>query len=117
MDEKRKSVRKYLYNYSQVLDNKNNRIAGRLVNITPEGMMIMSDEPIEQNEKFEFKINLPLGMMAIATDNSIEFKGNCRWCRESYNPDYYDVGFEFTDIPEASKNTIDYLMKFHSFNY
>ncbi len=116
MDEKRKSVRRYLYNYSQVLDSDKNSVTGRLVNITPEGMMIMSDRPIERDTRFNFRMALPDGV-AITDETDIRFEGNCRWCKKAYNPDYFDVGFEFTQLPETSRHTIDYLMKFHSFNY
>ncbi len=116
MEEKRKSARKYLYSYSQVLESDSNRVAGRLVNITPEGMMLMSDRPFKKETRMRFTMVLPHGIN-ITNDSSIELQGSCRWCKESYNPDYYDAGFEFDEIPEKSANTIEYLMRFHSFNY
>ena len=116
MDEKRKSVRKYLYNYSKVFDEDTRRISGRLVNLTHDGMMLMTDKPVEQETPLRFRMALPEGI-GVTEQRSITFDGTCRWCKKAYNPDYYDVGFEFTNVPDNSRGTIEYLMRFHSFNY
>lgn len=116
MVEKRKAVRRYLYNYSRVFDRKSNKMTGRIVNITRDGMMVMCEMPIKKNSSFGFRMTLPAGIN-LPGEKTIDFDGGCRWCRQSNDPDYYETGFEFSDVPESSRNTIDFLMRYHSFSY
>jgi c-di-GMP-binding flagellar brake protein YcgR len=113
MDERRKSPRRSLYRYLEVVDSKSKRLVGRLVNLTPEGMMLMSEKPIKEQGTRKLKVSLPESVLNLKT---ITVDTECRWCATSVNPDYYDAGFEFTKIPEQSAEAIDYLLKFQAFN-
>ena len=113
MAERRKSPRRALYRYLEVIDSKSKKPAGRLVNLTPEGMMLMSEKPIKEQAKLKLRVNLPERVLDI---KSISVDSECRWCATSYNPDYYDAGFEFTKVPDQSVKAIDFLLKFQAFN-
>ena len=113
MDERRKSPRKALYRYLEVVDSKSKRPVGRLVNLTPEGIMLMSEKPFKEKASFKLKVKLPEGVLNL---KSITVDSECRWCATSVNPDYYDAGFEFTKVPGQSLEAIDFLLKFQAFN-
>jgi hypothetical protein len=47
MQEKRKLKRRHLIYYLRVFEKNTDTLLGYLVDITPEGIMIMSESPVE----------------------------------------------------------------------
>lgn len=112
MDERRKSQRRVLYRYLEVFEGKTKRPVGRLINLTPEGMLLMCEKAIGQNAPLKLRINLPAGVW---DSKAITVEGECRWSGQSYNPDYFDAGFKFTKVPEAASEAIDLMLRFQAF--
>jgi hypothetical protein len=65
---------------------------GYLLNITPEGAMILSEKPLEVNLEVELHIELPEGLSDL---REMVFLARSRWCQPDINPEFYDVGFMF----------------------
>ena len=56
MHEKRKIKRVHLIYYLRLFDKQTNNQVGHLVDITTEGIMMISEEPIEIGKDFSFKM-------------------------------------------------------------
>ncbi len=107
---KRDLKRHYLIYYLRVFNRENGEVVGHLVDITPRGIMIMRDSPIEIGIHYCMRIRWRnnAGKLQLA-----DFEGECRWCRPDVNPDFYGAGFAITaSNPEhvaAIKELIDDL--------
>ncbi|MCX8044191.1 MAG: PilZ domain-containing protein [Desulfobacterota bacterium] len=95
MREKRKLKRRHLIYYLKVTDRQSGKLIGFLVNITPEGIMIMSEEPIPVGKLFHLQILVPS-----ETDEKahLQFDARSKWCERSVNTDFYDTGFELLNV-------------------
>lgn len=78
-----------------VLAAADERVMGRLVNITTGGLMFLSKDPCPQRTDLELR--LPLPTMANGK-LSIDVSGHVLWCRPDANPQYYRIGLEFDGL-------------------
>lgn len=101
MNDKRKLKRRHLIFYLKVIESTSNCLLGFLVDITTEGIMIMSDNPIETGKTFHLKMLIDSGE---GKEKYLEFSAESRWCRQSVRTEFYDTGFKLLDInPETFK--------------
>jgi len=101
--DKRRVERKYLVFYLRVFDGLGSKVMGHLVNISSNGIMLLSDFPIPINEEYKLRMRLPHELVENA---EVIFNATSRWCRNDKNPDFYMTGFQFHDITPALKNII-----------
>ena len=106
-ENKRNMKRHYLIYYLRVFNRDNGEVLGHLVDITPKGIMIMRDSPIEVggNYKLRLRWRNSAGRLQLA-----DFEGLCRWCRPDVNPDFYDAGFAITATNEEHVAAIQELI-------
>ncbi len=114
MEDKRKHKRMNSLFYLRVFNRDTDRLAGRMVNITPEGIMLVSEKPIEPNENFSFRMVLPEGYEGKRT---ITFDANSRWCIKDINPDLYDTGFKLSGVSSEDVKVIERLIEDYTFDY
>ena len=111
--EKRKLERRHLIYYLRVFDDKTNKLLGHLVDISTQGFMLISEEPIETNHTFQMRMDVS---PEIIQDNCIHFAARSLWSREDINPDFYNTGFQIIRITIESVKIIDHMIeKFCSF--
>lgn len=103
----RKLKRRHLIYYLRVYDTVTEGLIGHLVDITVDGMMIMSENPIKENIDFSLKMKLPDGFEAT---KEIRFKAVAIWTKKDINPDFYATGFKFTDIQKNDEEFIESLI-------
>jgi len=108
MIERRKFQRKHLIYYLRIFDRNTTRLIGHLVDITPEGVMLMSEEPIETNTTLQLRMGLP---KEIKKSKEITFDAKSLWCKKDINPDFYDTGFELLDVPREVVEIIKRLIR------
>jgi hypothetical protein len=112
-DDRRTVKRRHLFFYLRVWQSGSNRLLGHLVDITPEGMMLVSEESIAAGEEYELEIRTP---DAEGEMSSLQFKAICRWSDNDINPSFYDSGFEFLDNTPENIETISKLVEEYGFN-
>ena len=99
--------RHYLIYYLRVFDCDTGVVIGHLVDITPHGIMIIRDAPIEigtiMNLRLRWRSNS--GLLQVA-----DFQGECRWCRPDVNPDFYGAGFSISVASEGYVKAISGLI-------
>ena len=113
MVEKRRTKRRHIIYYLRVFDKKTDQLVGQLVDITTSGMKLVSENSIEPDSYYEFRLVLP---EEIDKKKEIAFAVKSMWCKRDVNPNFYSIGFEFEDISTEDINIIKNLIYDFSFH-
>lgn len=111
MDEKRSLKRRHLFFYLRIFNRKDGNLIGYLGDITPEGIMLISEKPLETNRFFKLRMDLP----GTSTAKRLEFEAKSIWCQPDVNPDFYDIGFQLLDMSKRDAATIGDLISDYGF--
>ncbi len=103
MEERRKLKRRHIMFYSRIFDRKTGKLLGYLGNITTEGIMIISDEPIQVNFLYKLRMDLP---EYIYQKSVLNFLGNSVWCKNDIDPNFFNTGFRLTKISKVDQGII-----------
>ena len=109
----RKLERKELSQAITVLDTINGGVFGELVNVTTEGLMVMTDREIETQAIFQLSLQLP---EAIKGGNQIVIGADCLWCRSAENFSRYWAGFQIIDASERALTQLEVLIDLYARN-
>ncbi len=112
MDERRKFQRRYLMYYSRIFDKKTGMVTGYIVDITPGGIMMISEEMIEMQKEYSFRMDLPED---ISSKTYMDFEARSVWCRRDVDPHFYDIGFELTSITPEDITLINNMIDEYGF--
>lgn len=110
--EKRREHRRHIIYYLQVLDPVTEEPAGRLVDITTMGMMMISETALEPGTSAQLRIMFPANILG---SSSVDVVGKSVWCHKDVNPDHYAVGFQFDDVTEDQSRQIRQLIDRYGF--
>ncbi len=111
MEEKRRLKRRHLFFYLRIFNQKNGELIGYLGDITPEGIMVISENPIETNRFFKLRMDLP-GSAAV---RRLEFEAKSIWSQPDLNPDFYDTGLQLFDVSKRDMAMIEDLISDYGF--
>jgi len=93
MVTKRKKRRKLIFNLT-VLHRNSGQLLGYLLDITQEGFMIISENPLELNKIYQIKILLG---KEIDGHDYLDCAAKSLWSKKDVNKSYYDTGFKIVD--------------------
>ena len=110
--DKRQLKRAHLIYYLRIFDTDTGINIGHLVDITTQGIMIISEEPLPSGKDFSFRMQLPA---TITGREEINFKAHCLWCKKDFNPDFYVSGFQIKKISPLEAKTITALINAYGF--
>ena len=111
-DDRRKYKRRDLMYYSRVFDRRTGRVIGYIVDITPEGTMIISENPIEPDFQFRLRMDLPEN---ISSRGFIDFEARSVWCKPDMDPNFWATGFQLTQIQPESIELIERMVAEYGF--
>jgi hypothetical protein len=113
MSEKRKQHRNNLIYYLKVFDRDENVLLGHLVDITSEGIMIISEKPVPVQKLFNLRLEFPRDIFG---QKELDFSAMSLWSKPDLNPEYHDAGFKLQDVPLQHVLTIKKLVNEYGFN-
>ncbi len=113
MTEQRRRKREHSLYYLPVFPVGQDELLGRLVDITPEGMMLVCEVAVAVGTHYRLNILLP---QELAEATAISCLAECRWCRSALNPDYFDAGFRILEVSDRGRSLIDLLITHFSFS-
>jgi hypothetical protein len=90
-----------------VFDRTNNDLIGHLVDITHEGIMLISEESIEPNKIFQFRMDLPKEIMG---REHMYFDAESLWYHRDINPNFYNIGFRFLKVSQQHFALVEELL-------
>ncbi len=91
----------------KVLHQENDVVLGFLVDLTPEGIMLMSESPIEVDRRFHLKIQL----RDTGNHEFLNFEAKSKWCKKEMYADFYDTGFELLRIDPEDLKRIESIIE------
>jgi hypothetical protein len=111
--DKRSVKRRHLIYYLSVTDAAAGRPLGHLVDVTTEGIMLLSRDPIPVGRTFALRMALPSGVSEHVED--VEFEAKSLWCQKDANPDFYDTGFQLMSTSPRQLAVIGTLISDYGF--
>ena len=112
VQERRAFKRKYLMFYSRVFNRQTGEMVGHLVDLTPEGAMLLSERPIATDAVFSLHMELPDD---VSDHLHLKFEAKSLWCKRDVNPDFYAAGFQLLDMPQEDLQVIERLIEAYGF--
>lgn len=107
MQERRQAARKIADETIQIHDINSGRLLGQVVNLTTDGLMLISPRPIESNLVFQLELVL---RAAEGVKKSLQLGAESLWCSDAGEPGNFWVGFHIIDISLDAMETIENLV-------
>jgi hypothetical protein len=108
MKDKRKTKRRYLLYYMRVYDANTRQQIGNLVDITPQGIMVVSDHPLPEDKNTRLRMELTA---EVSEKPFMEFSAHSKWCEPDIIPNMYNTGFEILDLSSEDAEIIQHIIK------
>jgi nucleoid DNA-binding protein len=105
--EQRKLQRRNFILDIEVFDRSTQKTIGDLGDVTIEGMMLVSDEPVAENKSFELGIRLP---EEAEVQLEIEFTALSIRCQKTIHENIYITGFKIESLDEKNRRQIEYFI-------
>lgn len=105
--------RRHLVFYLEVYDTKNDNLLGHLVDITTQGIKLVSKTPIEKGKNFTLRMTLPEDYFE---DKVLTFEAESQWSTNDVNTDFFATGFSAPNLDSKAKETITELVSQLGFN-
>jgi hypothetical protein len=102
-NEKRKVRRRSLLYDFEVIEKSSGYSVGRIINISLEGLMLISTERQMNDTISELSIKLP---EKIFGKDTIDCKAKCMWCKKGENTEFFEAGFHLFELPADDIKTI-----------
>ncbi len=116
MDNQRKESRKKLVAFTPVYELLHKTLLGYVGDLTPLGVMVIGEKPIEINKNLTLGIEFPdEGSEARAL--RIVLSARAAWCRQDETPHYFNIGFEFLDISPENVKIVDAILTRYQFRH
>jgi hypothetical protein len=112
MQDRRIQDRRNLIYYLQVFEQTSDRMLGRLVDITPNGMMLITDHQLAPGAMFKLRLQLPKQDF---DHEFLVFEAQSLWCRPDVNPSFFDTGFQFCNLSEPDLRIVQALVAIYGF--
>lgn len=91
----------------EVYDSLHDIYIGRLVNIHAQGLMIIGDNPLEEDKLYTLDLHLP---EPINGQTLIQLGVDCLWARDADLADKFWIGCTVIDVSPLSAETIRELI-------
>ncbi len=106
--EKRVKRRWHLILYLRVYDQDTHALLGHVVDISESGVRLIRDAPLDPG----CVVSMQMSWRDEAeVTHDLRFTGECVWSGPDVNPDFYDVGFRFTQVEPRAIRAIGTLVQ------
>ena len=112
MDDRRKAKRKYLLYYGRVFDEKATTLLGHLVDITLQGLMLLSDKPFSVGTTQRIKLEVTDD---IAEQPYLNLTVKSIWCEPDVDPNHFNTGFEILALKPGDEQVIQAIIRNYGF--
>lgn len=112
MQERRKTKRRYLLYYVRVYNADSRQLIGNLVDITPIGVMIISDDPIPEQTCLRLRIELSGD---ISEKQFMDISVRSIWSHPDIDPTLYNIGFSIQDVSVEDAQIIRKIIEKYGF--
>ncbi len=85
---------------------------GHLADITTDGLMLISEQPLETEKLFRLRLEFPEKLYG---KENFDFEARSLWCKTDLNPSFYDIGFAIQNLTPGVIQTIEQLIQVYGF--
>jgi hypothetical protein len=107
----RKLERREINQTIDITDVINGGKFGELINITTEGLMVMTEREIPTQSIYQLSLKLPVELHGSIT---VELGADCLWCRKDENFHRFWAGFQIIDASDNAVKQIEELIEAYS---
>ncbi|MBU2502591.1 PilZ domain-containing protein [bacterium] len=111
MVDMRRRPRKNTPHLVRALDDESGQVMGRIVDITCNGMMLVTGRSVPLGRRFQVRLNLPV---MVHNRSDINVEAEAVWCNQDKNPSFYRVGFKFINLAGEDGYLLEEVM--HKFS-
>ena len=104
--------RRHLIFHLRVFDRDSNQKLGHVVDISPEGLMLVSEQPIPTDTSFNLRMQLP---DENDTPRDHEFEARSVWSNNDIKPQFYDTGFQVLQASDKHMELVEHLVDDYGF--
>jgi hypothetical protein len=106
--ERRQYERNDLKYFARVYNRKLGRLIGYLVNITPIGVMVVSEKPIDPGAMVGLHIEFPESREVIT---QLDIDAKCVWSRMDHDSTFFELGFKLRELQDEQVESIEQIVK------
>jgi hypothetical protein len=107
VENRRKINRRYLLYFVRVYDAAFHRQIGNLVDITPQGVMIVGQDAIPEGQAVQLRVEVTPD---IADSPFLEFPTISIWCHPDLEPSLYNTGFKILELTHEDSRIIQNII-------
>lgn len=90
-----------------VFNRETDEHIGGLANLTPEGAMFITREPIKVTTLLECRVELP---RKILDCDEFTFDAECVWCKKDDTRGWHESGYRLKNISDRNQDILTYIM-------
>lgn len=113
-NNQRQDDRRHLIYYLKVENRVTHEVIGRVVDITANGLLLISNDKFDEKSKIPVRIELGDELFQ-KMHQHLELDIECRWSKKDINPSYYVNGFSFINNNDESDLIIRKLVEILGF--
>lgn len=95
MSEKRKFNRIHLIHYLRLFDRKTGDLIGNLVDLTAEGLQLISEKAIAPGTVLHIRMEFP---EEVDGERELHLNAEAVWCDHQLDPDLFSVGCKLIPV-------------------
>lgn len=116
MSDRRKETRRKLMAFTPVYDLHPKVLLGYLGDLTLRGALVIGTNLTTINKETTLEINFPSELSNISV-LSITIPARIAWCRTDENPQYYNIGIEFTEVTPKHEELFQQILERYHFRH
>ena len=107
MTEQRKHKRHHTEDYLMVFERESDKHIGGLANLSSEGAMFVTQEPVQTLTAFRCRVELTQPIM---DHHEVIFDAECRWCRKNVKTGWWESGYALKNVTKENEELLSYLV-------
>lgn len=107
---KRRLEREQLDRFIRVVDNQSGELAGFLVDLSIDGVLLGSDSPLDMSGTSKFKLEFPEDL---PVNEEVTFDAQGIWGNQGENSIFYETGFRIINMPGEVRHRVEKLIASH----
>lgn len=117
MDERRTEPRKKVMTFTTVREKQHRTLLGYLGNLTFHGLLAVGEKPLEVDARLTLEVEFPDELPGTPTHRIVIPARVARCVPDQENPREFNIGFEFLNITEEHRQSIQSLLERYHFRY
>ena len=116
MSERRKETRRRLTAFTPVYDLHPRMLLGYLGDLTLRGAMVVGTNLTTINKETVLEIGFPSEIPDIPV-LPVKIPARIAWCRPDENPQYFNIGVEFTEVSPEHAEIFQHILERYHFRH